>query len=607
MAEKAGQLAEAERTLRTVSHPLRRGALIGGGLTLVVGTVAFGVALAADRWATVVAVVSLVSTVLAAVVGAVAEVRRTVAPISELVAAGREVRGRLSWLHRLVGARHRAAATLQVKRTELRIAREDAARLTELAESPQLGAVLQRMSTVTEYRDQLGLVTRTRERFAEIDRAVSLARSGRTAEGDTRPEFERVVILIDDLDRCPPERVVSVLEAVHLLFDFEMFVVLIAVDTRWLEQSLRIRYRRLLGAQDGAGPADYLEKIIQIPLHLQPLDEELVRVMMAGLTGAPVPNEGVRADPPPASPPDPSHANERAERARRAATAPRPARPPLPVASLAISLAEATAMAAVAPLVGMTPRTVKRFVNIYRLLKTRAADAAGFDTPRDGSATMRWWRSSWPWSPGIRRLPGGCSAPSPPATPWRGWRTSSPPPPARTPRLATRCAAGSTTTRAIARPRPPGSHRGRPRSDAAPSAPFRRVDRRCPGGCGREAVQEKLQEMHHTEAEDRAKKADALSAAIDPFTREIDLDCTVIPASTSRFRWEQLLQRALPIGVDQPRIGSPCNHRARERVELTTDVVVLQDPEYDAVASGQAGGSVDVPDLMEESSLRRGG
>jgi hypothetical protein len=37
-------------------------------------------------------------------------------------------------------------------------------------------------------------------------------------------------------------------------------------------------------------------------------------------------------------------------------------------------------------------------------------------------------------------------------------------------------------------------------------------------------VQEKLQEMHHTAAEDRAKKADALSAAIDPFTREIDLD-----------------------------------------------------------------------------------
>jgi hypothetical protein len=31
--------------------------------------------------------------------------------------------------------------------------------------------------------------------------------------------------------------------------------------------------------------------------------------------------------------------------------------------------------------------------------------------------------------------------------------------------------------------------------------------------------------MHDTEAENRAKKADALSLAVDPFTREIDLDC----------------------------------------------------------------------------------
>jgi hypothetical protein len=43
--------------------------------------------------------------------------------------------------------------------------------------------------------------------------------------------------------------------------------------------------------------------------------------------------------------------------------------------------------------------------------------------------------------------------------------------------------------------------------------------------CGQSAVQEKLQEMHETEAEARAKKADAHSLAIDPFTREIDLDC----------------------------------------------------------------------------------
>jgi hypothetical protein len=41
-------------------------------------------------------------------------------------------------------------------------------------------------------------------------------------------------------------------------------------------------------------------------------------------------------------------------------------------------------MSAVAPLLGTTPRTVKRFVNTYRLLKGRAIDPASFDRPRDG-------------------------------------------------------------------------------------------------------------------------------------------------------------------------------------------------------------------------------
>jgi hypothetical protein len=48
-------------------------------------------------------------------------------------------------------------------------------------------------------------------------------------------------------------------------------------------------------------------------------------------------------------------------------------------------------------------------------------------------------------------------------------------------------------------------------------------------GCGQTGLEAelstKLQEMHDTEAADRATKADDLSAAIDPFTRTIDLDC----------------------------------------------------------------------------------
>jgi hypothetical protein len=61
--------------------------------------------------------------------------------------------------------------------------------------------------------------------------------------------------MIDDLDRCSPERVVNVLEAVHLLFDDELFVVLLAVDTRWLEQSLRAHRGMAAAAQPPGGHA----------------------------------------------------------------------------------------------------------------------------------------------------------------------------------------------------------------------------------------------------------------------------------------------------------------------------------------------------------------
>lgn len=48
-------------------------------------------------------------------------------------------------------------------------------------------------------------------------------------------------------------------------------------------------------------------------------------------------------------------------------------------------------------------------------------------------------------------------------------------------------------------------------------------------GCGRAAldteVSSTLQQMHDDEAKDRAAAADKLSSAIDPFERDIDLDC----------------------------------------------------------------------------------
>ena len=171
---------------------------------------------------------------------------------------------------------------------------------------------------------------------------------------------------------------------VHLLFDFPMFVVLLAVDTRWLEQSLRIRYRKLLGKTDTATPADYLEKIIQVPLYLLPLDKALVRSMLTGLTGQPMDDEPAPPRPGPHEPHRPDQADTGTAAPALQATEERSARLPLPAEVLHITPAEADAMSAVATLLGTTPRTVKRFVNTYRLLKARALDPERFDEQVDG-------------------------------------------------------------------------------------------------------------------------------------------------------------------------------------------------------------------------------
>ena len=186
--------------------------------------------------------------------------------------------------------------------------------------------------------------------------------------------------MIDDLDRCPPEKVVGVLEAVHLLFGFEMFVVVIAVDTRWLEQSLRIRYRQLLGRPGTAAPTDYLEKILQVPIQLPTLGPSRVRRLITGLANA---TEAPLATRAPRSRPRAPHPARRPSCSARtgagspplsSGSCPRRSRP-----TSCVCHPGRAAMLAVADLFATTPRTVKRFVNTFRLLKASTAAPDSLD------------------------------------------------------------------------------------------------------------------------------------------------------------------------------------------------------------------------------------
>src|SRR5262249_16171907 len=100
--------------------------------------------------------------------------------------------------------------------------------------------------------------------FLEPDERALLSQTAMVDTDSQKRSFERIILYIDDLDRCPPDKVVEVLQAVHLLLAFPLFVVVMAVDVRWVSQSLEAYYEKLLlgdrakDAADVATPRDYL-------------------------------------------------------------------------------------------------------------------------------------------------------------------------------------------------------------------------------------------------------------------------------------------------------------------------------------------------------------
>jgi hypothetical protein len=202
--------------------------------------------------------------------------------------------------------------------------------LNELHPGRRLSRFIEARVMSADYRGQLGLVSLARRDFEELSRIFAdvesrKADAGETQEqarafGDLRSSVDRVVLFIDDLDRCEPEKVVDVLQAVHLLLAYPLFGVVVGVDQRCLRQSLSMRFKGLLTpnrAKDPEGndrrsnvddipatPLDYLEKIFHIPFHLPPMDpvgfanlvESLTEPNAAINSPAPVPREEAPTD-----------------------------------------------------------------------------------------------------------------------------------------------------------------------------------------------------------------------------------------------------------------------------------------------------------------------
>jgi hypothetical protein len=88
-------------------------------------------------------------------------------------------------------------------------------------------------------------------------------------ELDALKDIDRVVVLVDDLDRCLPETVIATLEALKLFLSVPKMAFVIAADSRAVAQAVATKYEGV--PQAATLGAQYLEKIIHIPLRVPAL------------------------------------------------------------------------------------------------------------------------------------------------------------------------------------------------------------------------------------------------------------------------------------------------------------------------------------------------
>ena len=84
---------------------------------------------------------------------------------------------------------------------------------------------------------------------------------------------KKVVIFIDDLDRCIPENAITILESIKLFMDNSNVIFVLGLEKEIVEKGIHFRYKKEI---DFSGK-DYLEKIIQLPFVIPVMNKEDVK------------------------------------------------------------------------------------------------------------------------------------------------------------------------------------------------------------------------------------------------------------------------------------------------------------------------------------------
>jgi hypothetical protein len=118
-----------------------------------------------------------------------------------------------------------------------------------------------------------------------VDRAESLSNDPLLGRSLYYEAFERlsatkigngkkIVVFVDDLDRCFPDLAIKLLESIKLVLSQSGFVFVLGVARTVIEGYLQHRYQKEYGLENFEGEL-YLDKIVQLPFHIPPHHERV--------------------------------------------------------------------------------------------------------------------------------------------------------------------------------------------------------------------------------------------------------------------------------------------------------------------------------------------
>lgn len=84
--------------------------------------------------------------------------------------------------------------------------------------------------------------------------------------------IKKIIVFIDDLDRCSPDTIIGTLEAIKLFLFTKKTAFVIGADERLIKYAVKRRFPEVPGENLEVG-RDYLEKLIQYPIRIPPLNK----------------------------------------------------------------------------------------------------------------------------------------------------------------------------------------------------------------------------------------------------------------------------------------------------------------------------------------------